>query len=280
MWIILLLGLCVDGLRVPKRQSGRTSLLGWTYSKSLHCSQLRSAAPRHDGKDTGFPDSFALCSFKAGLVDNVDSFRARHDEKDTGFPDAFDLCSFKGGFVDTVDSFLESETRGLFSYADLSDISNNEDGRGERERTCLGILFLISNVPYIIVGQMIVNSGNSIEGVLLDVAGIVSTLYHYCQLSYGPNRIEVRRSLLLDYLTASNACLIFIIDALDVAFTFRDPVNIEGSLPFLTGAMALLALWRSSIVDSDGRKYVFWHSLWHVIGAYTAFLVGTVHPTS
>jgi hypothetical protein len=48
-------------------------------------------------------------------------------------------------------------------------------------------------------------------------------------------------------------------------------------LPFITGAMALLALWRSAIAESNGRMYIFWHSIWHLLGACTAYLVGTAH---
>ena len=173
--------------------------------------------------------------------------------------------------LDAIDSILENGSNDLFSYADCSNLGE----QGERERSLLGVAFLLTNVPYLYVGSLIAPA-QPVAGNLLNVAGVISFVYHYLQVSLGPNRIEVRRSLLVDYVTAVNACFIFGVEAIDLLANFQAPdgsLRAEHGLPFLTGALALTTLWRSALVDKNGVKYVFWHGLWHLLGAYTAWAV-------
>ena len=160
-----------------------------------------------------------------------------------------------------TDEFLEGRREDLFRYADLSNVDLTK-----RDDSFYAALFLASNVPYLLVG---IQQGGT-EGALLNIAGVVSFVYHYFQLTLGPNTIEVRRCLLVDYITAVNACVIYGIDAFDIIAAFRSP---EAGAVFLIGSAGLLTLWRSAIVDQNGKKYIFWHSLWHLCGALTAYLV-------
>ena len=156
---------------------------------------------------------------------------------------------------EAVDKFLDSRKNDLFRYADLT---KDDVGRSEE------ILFLASNLPYLWVGAL----RGGTKGAILNLAGVVSFIYHYFQLTLGPNRSEVRRCLLVDYVTAVNACVVYGLDAVDIFLAFQSPTS---GVVFLTGSISILALFRSSI--ADGKGYIFWHSIWHLCGAMTAYLV-------
>ena len=163
-----------------------------------------------------------------------------------------------------IDNFLESRSTDLFGYADCTNLGPNA------ERSVLGILFLATNLPYLLVGVQLM--GDRPEYNLLNAAGVISFVYHYLQLKLGPGRIEVRRALFVDYTTAIQASFIYGLDCLELLVNLRDPatgqLSTTSALPFVAGAIALLCLWRSAVVDSNGKKYIFWHGLWHLFGAY------------
>ncbi len=169
-----------------------------------------------------------------------------------------------------IDKFLESRSMDLFGYADCTNLGPNA------ERSVLGILFLGTNLPYLLVGVQLM--GDRPEYNLLNAAGVISFVYHYFQLKLGPGRIEVRRALFVDYITAIQASFLYGLDCLELLVNLRDPATGQLSttsvLPFVAGVIALLCLWRSAVVDSNGKKYIFWHGLWHLFGAYVAFEVG------
>lgn len=77
-------------------------------------------------------------------------------------------------------------------------------------------------------------------------------------------------ALLTDYLTAGAALVtggLYMTD-LGISGVPLDAV-ITGA-----GAVACLSLcW----VWEFGQPYLFWHSLWHILSAYTGFLVGQAH---
>ena len=94
--------------------------------------------------------------------------------------------------------FLDKNTGGwALSYADCTP---------DDETTPLGVLFLLTNVAYLVVGGFLWSKGEVTLGVLTEVAGIVSYIYHYNQLAArGNNSPAVRLSLLIDYFTAGSA---------------------------------------------------------------------------
>ena len=85
----------------------------------------------------------------------------------------------------SVDGFLESRRNDMFSYADCTNLGSNP------ETSVLGVLFLATNAPYLVVGVQLMS--NRPEYNLLNVAGVISFVYHYFQMKLGPDRIEVRR---------------------------------------------------------------------------------------
>lgn len=61
----------------------------------------------------------------------------------------------------------------LFTYADL---------RPYNERTIEGAAFLLTNVPYLLIGLLQVLSGTSVLGAGVEAAGLMSCWYHWCQV--------------------------------------------------------------------------------------------------
>lgn len=147
------------------------------------------------------------------------------------------------------------------SYADL---------RPATPRTIEGQAFLATNVGYAAAGLILGVQGDWFFAFLTELAGIVSFWYHYSQLEFGQNREEVRLALLTDYFTAGAALI--------TGGFYMAEMGISG-VPLdalITGAAAVVCLslcW----VWEFGYPYLFWHSLWHILSAYTGFLVGQAH---
>jgi hypothetical protein len=72
-------------------------------------------------------------------------------------------------------------------------------------------------------------SGNYPLSFAIDIAGVVSLFYHWSQIHYGPNRDEVRMSLLADYITAFIA----------INFTFIELVQLYFNISSSTGELPL-----------------------------------------
>lgn len=177
-------------------------------------------------------------------------------------------------FVATLDTFLDDHKSFLFSYADLTKI---------REETVLqpiGWFFLGTNIAYIISGLFVaLSSGDkAVAGVSIELAGLISFIYHFLQIRLGPNRIEVRRSLLVDYLGALSAGILCSLDML--SFLMNVPLGFITQ----TGGVLVLALTslatlvRSAMFYEKDQclEYVFWHSLWHFLSALTAYYVAGI----
>jgi hypothetical protein len=89
-------------------------------------------------------------------VDGVDPY--------DGFPSVFR----------PVAEFIDSNTGGwALSYADCTP---------EDETTLGGVAFLLTNVAYLVVGGVLWNMGEVTLGLLTEVAGIFSYIYHYNQV--------------------------------------------------------------------------------------------------
>lgn len=89
-------------------------------------------------------------------VDGVDPY--------DGFPSVFR----------PVAEFIDSNTGGwALSYADCTP---------EDETTLGGVAFLLTNVAYLVVGGVLWNRGEVTLGLLTEVAGIFSYIYHYNQV--------------------------------------------------------------------------------------------------
>lgn len=160
--------------------------------------------------------------------------------------------------AEAVDTF--SNGWGL-SYADLRPVT---------PRTPVGIAFLLTNLLYNAAGIYLLTNGDIFYGTLMELAGIVSFVYHYTQLELGKDRSEVRLALLIDYFFAGSALLTGTFYMIAVGF---GAIPVE-ALTSAVGAVICLSLcW----VWEYGYPYILWHSLWHILSAYTGYLVGLVH---
>lgn len=104
---------------------------------------------------------------------------------------------------------------GLF-YADVSPYT---------EKSTVGLVFLATNIIYLISGYYLYQSSQYVYSTAIDVAGLLSINYHFHQLKYGPNQSIVRLTLLLDYFAASIAILISI-------YTFTQYMSVSAAVPY------------------------------------------------
>ncbi|KAL9186272.1 hypothetical protein ACHAXT_005510 [Thalassiosira profunda] len=147
------------------------------------------------------------------------------------------------------------------SYADLHPAT---------PRTTVGQAFLATNFFYAAAGLWLGWKGDWFYGGLTELAGIVSFVYHYTQLEFGKNRSEVRLALLIDYFCAGSALITGGVYMIQAGIT---SVPLEAVVA-AGGAMLSLSLcW----VWEFGYPYILWHSVWHILSAYTGFLVGQDH---
>ena len=147
------------------------------------------------------------------------------------------------------------------SYADLHPTT---------PQTAAGRAFLATNFFYAAAGIWLMSHGDWVYGGLTEIAGVVSFVYHYTQLEFGKDRSEVRLALLIDYVCAGMALITGGVYMVQAGITH---VPLEASASAV-GAMVCLSLcW----VWEFGYPYIFWHSLWHLLSAYTGYVVGLEH---
>lgn len=149
------------------------------------------------------------------------------------------------------------------SYADLSP---------ETETTPVGQAFLATNIGYAVVGVLLTIKGDTVLGILTEVASIASFIYHYTQLQASMDPMKdgsVRFALLIDYICA---CTAILVGLFYLAMDHQVP-PIEGIVSGGAGIGCLLACW----VWEYGLPYIVLHSFWHLFSAYTAFVVGNTH---
>ena len=180
------------------------------------------------------------------------------------------------GFIESLSNssipLLHGSGQGLFAYADTNPVTTF---------SLEGILFLATNIPFVVAAQILRSSGSAGEGDLtlatlapaLDLSAVLSFLYHYAQLHFGPNRSEVKRFLLFDYVSAFFTCCIVTLEVFPFILNFSE--HHQASLrvePLLCGLLSVGALLQSWRFDK-GRQYLLYHGLWHVGSAYTCFLL-------
>eukprot|EP00592_Proboscia_alata_P000455 CAMPEP_0194370950 /NCGR_PEP_ID=MMETSP0174-20130528/19293_1 /TAXON_ID=216777 /ORGANISM="Proboscia alata, Strain PI-D3" /LENGTH=255 /DNA_ID=CAMNT_0039148705 /DNA_START=107 /DNA_END=875 /DNA_ORIENTATION=+ len=176
-----------------------------------------------------------------------------------------DLSSDGFGMLLPIAQTIDDATGGWgLSYADLSP---------ETETTPAGVAFLFTNILYGVAGLLLTLRGDIIFGTLVETAGLVSYIYHYSQLKFGPDRPEVRLALLGDYFTAGTALLtgFAYLGGVGVADWNGVPLDLLLVAGGSIGCLCLCWVWEF------GVAYLVWHSLWHIGSAYTAFLVGNLH---
>ena len=140
-------------------------------------------------------------------------------------------------------------------------------------RTTIGQAFLATNIFYAAGGLALGVQGDWFYGGLTELAGIVSFIYHYSQLEFGKNRSEVRLALLVDYFTAGAALICGGIYMIQLGI---DSIPLEALITAVGAAVCLSLCW----VWEFGYPYIFWHSLWHILSAFTGYLIGQDHIIS
>jgi len=159
----------------------------------------------------------------------------------------------------------------VFDYANLSEF---------KPFSVEGLLFLLTNVPFVLASQTIRNTHPGEMDLLsmaasLDISFVFSMLYHYAQMYYGPDRKEVRRFLFFDYISAFFTCLLVTLEVFPFLAQFQ-----QANLGYDVSAVAPIFIGLSSIgclglawKYEYGRSYLFWHGMWHLLSAYTTVLL-------
>lgn len=161
--------------------------------------------------------------------------------------------------------YFETNAKWALTYADLTPYS---------EKDIIGFLFLSTNLLYFIAGLQLYfdstrlfafgeNNGGefvAIFSVIIDIAGLLSSSYHYFQLKCGPSSSKVIKALLLDYALAFLAVMIFVVDL----FVYHNALeNPSAFLLAISSIMCLLASWKYEY----GVPYMVLHGMWHILSA-------------
>lgn len=186
--------------------------------------------------------------------------RTRTDAKRAAYCSHLMNSRLNDWMTGVTNKLQSSRYRWLLQYADLRPYS---------DKNALGILFLLTNVFYEYVGQFILTSAKYspdqwLYSGTLQVAGIVSSYYHWAQLHYGPDRDVVYRALLVDYVVASFTIVLF-------SFRLLQLYASTGVLPVVSlalGGLAVISLLLSWKYEFQ-LPYIVFHGLWHVLSAFS-----------
>lgn len=161
-------------------------------------------------------------------------------------------------FSSSFESF-DSFSEWALSYADLAP---------ETETTPAGILFLLTNIAYSAAGALVfTNGGRPVLGAFTECASVASFAYHYTQLkATSANDKSVKIALLIDYIIALTSIFFggFILYQTHAFPSTNIILSVVGALLFLGFSW----IWEK------GYSYIFNHSIWHLLSAYAAYLIG------
>eukprot|EP00554_Chaetoceros_debilis_P003093 CAMPEP_0194085752 /NCGR_PEP_ID=MMETSP0149-20130528/18637_1 /TAXON_ID=122233 /ORGANISM="Chaetoceros debilis, Strain MM31A-1" /LENGTH=259 /DNA_ID=CAMNT_0038768705 /DNA_START=91 /DNA_END=870 /DNA_ORIENTATION=- len=195
------------------------------------------------------------------FADNKEAKKRASFQKDIGEKLSLDRYEDFGPLTPIAETIDGLTGEWALSYADLSP---------ETPQTMAGRAFLATNAFYAAAGIILAMNGDWFFGGLTELAGVVSFWYHYSQLEFGQDRTEVRLALLVDYFTAGAALItggFYMID-LGISVVPFDALVSGGA-----GILALSLCW----VWEFGYPYLLLHSIWHILSAYTGYLVGQAH---
>ena len=168
------------------------------------------------------------------------------------------------GFLAPLAQIIDRRTGGWgLSYADTNPYS---------DKTIVGLLFLATNFFFVWAGISLFHADNFFLSASVEVSGLASFYYHWCQIHYGPKRDEVRVSLLIDYITAFitiNLTFFEIILLLIKVLDSTDQNFFLSSEPILFGFLGIFCLLGSWAFEY-GLPYIILHGLWHIFSATSA----------
>lgn len=177
---------------------------------------------------------------------------------------------FKKLYSEVQQKLSEGEKFELISWA-----FRYGDTRPFSEKSVVGALFLATNVCYFLSSVNLYQADNivaSLYGVIIDIAGLFSSIYHYTQLRYGPNRIEVYPPLFLDYFSALFAVsMTFYVSC---KFFSAGYLLNEHVLDALMFSIVSVASFVTSWTYEVGVPYLIFHGLWHVLSAAAVNEIG------
>tara|TARA_B110001452_G_scaffold112048_1_gene92923 strand:- start:1276 stop:1926 length:651 start_codon:yes stop_codon:yes gene_type:complete len=140
------------------------------------------------------------------------------------------------------------------------------------EHTLEGRFFLATNLAFYLTGAVMSTSSPAL-GALCEMAGTCSIGYHWAQLRVGgTSHPTVQTALLLDYLCALPTVVF------GMAYA-ASAVSAGADVPLAAGACGLASfvcfIYASLPACHEPRRYMLVHGLWHVLGAFTGYLLAT-----
>lgn len=148
------------------------------------------------------------------------------------------------------------------------------DTRPFNDRTIIGVLFLATNAFYIWAGIDLFTNKNYLLSASVEIAGLVSLYYHWSQVHFGPNRDEVRYSLLIDYITAFITINLTFIEIIALLIKFSNNAACDLSLSSVVFGVTGVACLFGSWIFEFGLPYIFFHGLWHIFSSLSVADVG------
>lgn len=151
-------------------------------------------------------------------------------------------------------------------FADLTPYSGKDS---------IGFLFLSSNLPYFVASSCLFQHNLQLMGIIIGSAGLTSLLYHLVQLQYG-NR-EVSSSIVKEFLYADYILAILAIGTYCYEIYSRiDSHRYQISDLIATFSISILSLYVLLVSWSEqnnkGLRYIFFHSMWHILSASAVIL--------
>lgn len=176
----------------------------------------------------------------------------------------FISVTIPSGLLAPLAKIIDVRTGGWgLSYADTSPYT---------DKTVVGLLFLSTNFFFVWAGINLFYANNLGLSVSIEVAGLASFYYHWCQIHYGPKRDEVRLSLLIDYITAFVTINLTFLDLILLIlriFLGADQDFSSSAEPILFGVLGIFCLFGSWIFEY-GLPYIVLHGFWHIFSALSA----------
>lgn len=144
------------------------------------------------------------------------------------------------------------------------------------EKDSVGLLFLISNLPYFAASSCLFKHNLQLMGIIIGSAGFASLLYHFVQLQHGNREVSssiVKKFLYTDYILAISAIGIYCYEIFSRVDSHRYQIT-DFMATFSVAILSLYVLLVSwSEQNNKGLRYIFFHSMWHILSASAVIIL-------
>lgn len=174
-----------------------------------------------------------------------------------------------------IDSDLDEASSSFDFFVDKY-VWSITDTRPYAPHTLIGSLFLATNVGFLITSIFFFRVQDpyaSLTAILSDMAALASFIYHYRQLELGPD-VRVRAFLAIDYVVAISTVVCSLPYFWQIILEYGASNQLEVSLSLILGAASLAFFLVGGV--SSGLQYITLHSMWHILSAASASLMGHV----